>query len=524
MDAGHAQRVIESLRKGIPPDGFVRQFTVGRKTEIDQLIDRLEKGKSGALLLKANYGSGKTHLLRLIREHALDRGFVVSSVTLDSKGAVRFNRMDQIVGAIFRNIEAPSAPGTKGIRPFFDLLIQKIEQAKAKGSAAFWRRLTNDWRWDFSDVLDSPAMFVALRAWGTANSSVHDLVEDWLFQPWVYRTQRRVLHVKLIEKLRPFFRDPRAQWQFYADEVFAFEKQGYAQSWSALRDLHKLARAADLKGLIILFDEFEDVVTNLNNVAHQEAAFWNLFQFYSGKQFPGMSFYAVTPEFVNKCISLLIDKGRWDYDYARFESLPTFQMSPLEVEELEELAMRIMQTHGVAYEWEPDLVMKASQLDAIVRKAAAVQIQDRARHTIISVVKALDDLLDGDDPSSAAQEASAEHHADLSATDLANLNLGSKTTTELKQIRTKLWSICRLTELLKQRVPREWSVALKAVEQQLFSALSPDAAKAVRRRDTDSLAALKDAPAGDWISDYVNTLCSELKALAVHPSASTSET
>jgi hypothetical protein len=68
-------------------------------------------------------------------------------------------------------------------------------------------------------------------------------------------------------------------------------------------------------------------------------------------------------------------------------------MSPLTEQELEELALRIMDVHGQAYDWEPDLVMKASQLNAIVCAAASVQIQDRARYVIISIVKALNDLL-----------------------------------------------------------------------------------------------------------------------------------
>jgi len=219
-------------------------------------------------------------------------------------------------------------------------------------------------------------------------------VEDWFLQPWVYRSQRRLLYSDLVGSLRRFFHDPRPEWQFYSDGVFWFHTQGYAQSWSALRDLQRLLCESGLKGLVLLFDEYEDVVTNLRNVAHQEAAFWNLFQFYAGKQFPGLSFYAVTPEFVEKCVTLLIGKGRWDYDYARFKAIPTFQMTPLDVEELEELAMRILEAHGVAYDWEPDLVMRATELDKIVRKAASVQIQDRARHTIITVVKALDRLLE----------------------------------------------------------------------------------------------------------------------------------
>lgn len=85
-------------------------------------------------------------------------------------------------------------------------------------------------------------------------------------------------------------------------------------------------------------------------------------------------------------------KGRWDFDFSRFDALPTYEMSPLETFELEKLAMKILEAHGLAYEWEPDLTMKASHLNGIVRKAAALQVQDRARHVTKSVVKDLDNL------------------------------------------------------------------------------------------------------------------------------------
>jgi hypothetical protein len=67
-------------------------------------------------------------------------------------------------------------------------------------------------------------------------------------------------------------------------------------------------------------------------------------------------------------------------------------MSPLTTEQLKELSMRILEAHGIAYDWEPDLEMKASHLKEIVSKAASLRIQDRARHVIVSVVKALDEL------------------------------------------------------------------------------------------------------------------------------------
>lgn len=389
MDSAQAQRVIESLRKGIPPDGFVRHFTVGRETEIDDLTRRLQAKDATVLLIKANYGSGKTHLLRYIREEALDRHYAVSTVTLDSSSAVRFNRMDQIFGAVCRSIEIPQAYSNEGLRQFFDLLVKCINKRDDK---SIWRDISNNWKWDFSEVLDSQAVFVALRAWATGKAEIADIVEDWFFQPWQYRVQRKRLYLQLVDVLRKFFRDPRPEWKFYADEVFMFHTQGYAQSWSALRDFDCLARASGLKGMIILFDEYEDIITNLRNVAHQEAAFWNLFHFYNGRNFPGKTFYAVTPAFVEKCKIRLLQKGRWDFDFSRFDALPTYEMSPLTILELEELAMRILGAHSIAYDWEADLIMKAYHLREIVGKAASLQIEDRARHVIVSVVKALDEL------------------------------------------------------------------------------------------------------------------------------------
>ncbi|HPD61127.1 MAG TPA: DUF2791 family P-loop domain-containing protein, partial [Thermodesulfobacteriota bacterium] len=374
MNKFEAQKIIEELRKGIPPDGYVHHFTVGRKSEIDTLNNRLSQQEKGALLLKANYGSGKTHLLRFIKERALQEGYIVSSVALDAKGAVRFNRMDQMLGAICRGLEVPHFNNQRGIRPFFNHLCDTINSSKLTAGACVWRDLTNNWRWDFSQVLEAPALFIAIRAWFTDKPSVHDLIEAWLFEPWIYRSQRKMLYEKLILELRNFFRDPRSNWQFYDGGIFEFHSQNYFQSWAILRDFHKLAKEAGFKGFIILFDEFEDVIQNLKNVRFQQMAFWNLFEFYLGGQFDGMTYFAVTPDFAQKCKMMLLDKGIWDYDFSMFDKLPTFEMSPLTVEELENLAMKILDTHGIAYDWEPDLIMKISELTKIVTKAASIKV------------------------------------------------------------------------------------------------------------------------------------------------------
>ena len=391
MRGSEAKRIIEQLRKGIPPEGHVRHFTVGRDAEIRRLERHLQAGNGGALLLRANYGSGKSHLLRYIREVALDSGYVVSSLTLDSRSAVRFNRMDQIVGAAWRGLEIPGAEGM-GVRPFMDAVCNTI--ANPDGNQKFWSDLSGGGKWNYSNILQSPALFVAIRAWFSGKERRKALVEDWMVQPWSYQTQRKRLYLELVQDLGPRFVDPRSDWQFYHDGVFMFNLQDYHQSWCILNDLHDLSAQMGYQGVVLLVDEFEDVLTNLKRVDLQEKAFWNLFTFYEGKRFGGMSFFAVTPAFAEKCKDLLRSKERWHFDYSRFNALPRFEMSPLDVEQLENLAYRIVEVHGEAYGWNPGTNPTVGRMRTVVRRAAAVQVQDRARHTIKEVVRALDDGLE----------------------------------------------------------------------------------------------------------------------------------
>lgn len=395
MKPAEAQRVVEELRKGIPPIGYTKHFTVGREPEIETLERSLNGGGSPVLLLQANYGSGKSHLLRYIRDHALAEGYAVSFVTLDAKSGVRFNRMDQIMGAILRNIEIPPHPGPQGLRGVLDLICASCENARSESSNGkdYWKSLTNGWKWDFSETLASPAMFIAVRAWATGEESVREMIIDWLQQPENFRGQKKQLQRKLVEGLRTHFRDPRTIYQLYEENAFSFHTDGYRAVWNALKDFDSLLVASGLRGLIILFDEFEDVLTNLNNIQHKESAFWNLFLFMGGQRFPGRTFYAVTPEFATKCKQLLIERGRFDFDFERFDKLPTFAMSPLSQPELSALAERILAAHALAFGYQPETVSD-SQIRDLVAHLSRSPIQDRARHTIREVVKLLDTILE----------------------------------------------------------------------------------------------------------------------------------
>ncbi|AFM28236.1 BREX system ATP-binding domain-containing protein [Desulfomonile tiedjei] len=390
MDRNEALKVIYAFRNGIPPESRVSLFTVGRQTELEELT-RLFDGEGG-LLLQANSGSGKTHLFRFLREKALADGFAVGSITLDSSAEVKLNRMDQIVAAVFRDIQLPGME-ERGIRAFFDTLCRQISDARySRDPENFWTRLTNDWKWDSSDLLQSPALYIALRAWSCGGDSEKDLIEDWLSYPWNYYTNRKDLHRRLIADMKAHFKDPRPPSALLDVRAgtFNFQEPGYVQSWAALSDLRTLSKGAGFKDFILLFDEVEDIIYNLGNLKWQQIAFRNLLRFFSSDGIGVKSFFAVTPDFEQKCRELLVKREKWSEEFAPLESLPRFRISPLGAEELKELAGRIAEVHGTAYEWEDKVKEALPEIETIVDRLSASPEADRTRQTVKAIVEHLD--------------------------------------------------------------------------------------------------------------------------------------
>jgi hypothetical protein len=79
-----------------------------------------------------------------------------------------------------------------------------------------------------------------------------------------------------------------------------------------------------------------------------------------------------------------------NFDYSELRQFPTFEMQPLGVSQLLELATRIRDTHALAFGWDSKARIDDAALRAVVQKAAAVPVEDRSRQTIKRAVSALD--------------------------------------------------------------------------------------------------------------------------------------
>lgn len=389
MDPNEARRVIESLRYGVPPDGHICDFTVGRQDEISALRSQLDDDSANALLLNANYGAGKTHLLRFIREEALRKGWMVSLVTMDSKAGVRFDKLSQIVGAICANIQVPDQDG-KGIRHLFNA----FEKSATDGclEREFWSTLHNNSNWDKKRHFETEVFFLGLRAWLFRDQAIEGYIVNWFQSPHRNSDGRKShLYKTLIEGMRRFYRDSRPKQYFTRERLDLTNNDELC--WAFLRDLHLAAKAIGLQGLVLCLDEFEDILYNLPRINGKKMAFCNLFELFHGRQYRAHAYFAVTPGFTQKCKKELENKGEYDYDFSQFDALRQFEMTPIERSDFEVLCRRIVETHSIAFSWKPPARCSSSISEIIERFSTDVS-QDRVRQCIQHVVQELDRRLD----------------------------------------------------------------------------------------------------------------------------------
>jgi hypothetical protein len=108
---------IEALRAGVPNRAAIRELKTSAGALLDIFVSKLEDGRTGltngqetkGLIVSGGFGSGKSHLLGLMQEFALERRFVVSFVPV-SKETPLFQPA-KLYEAAVRNAFVPSTGG-----------------------------------------------------------------------------------------------------------------------------------------------------------------------------------------------------------------------------------------------------------------------------------------------------------------------------------------------------------------------------------------------------------------------------
>lgn len=105
---------VECLRQGLPPPRKLISFTVGHKNarnRIDTAIARAIQGQGSTVVVKADYGQGKSHWGRMARELALEQGLLTMHVELDGDGLSlgRTTTSTRVLATLFSSMALPIA-------------------------------------------------------------------------------------------------------------------------------------------------------------------------------------------------------------------------------------------------------------------------------------------------------------------------------------------------------------------------------------------------------------------------------
>lgn len=206
------RRMIEAFRYGIVPHDCVREFTFGREREIEKLREWFNNPGESTLLLRGEYGTGKTHLVDYIYWLALHENFAVARVYMDPNESP-FYKPKRVYSQLVRTLQY-RGPNDNRIKSYRDLL----EEVLGKGAwqdHQYFRNLINrtsdENLWDWIEARE-PTM----RPW---------LFDDWIYLPGLYDYQT-------------------------AANVYCYLLS--ALGWAAKEVL-------GLKGLLLVFDETESI-------------------------------------------------------------------------------------------------------------------------------------------------------------------------------------------------------------------------------------------------------------------------
>ena len=116
-----ARQLVESLRVGVAPTRHVRELTIGLKKERESISAGLNQAHQQGGAVRAvlgEYGFGKTHIIELTAQEALDRKFLVAMTSLDLF-ELPPHRSFNIYASLMRNLRYPDTD-ERGLEPLFE--------------------------------------------------------------------------------------------------------------------------------------------------------------------------------------------------------------------------------------------------------------------------------------------------------------------------------------------------------------------------------------------------------------------
>jgi hypothetical protein len=221
-----ARQLLEALRVGVAPVQHIKELTIGLEGERASLTEGLVAAHQAGGAVRAvigEYGFGKTHLVELTAQEALERNFLVASTSLDL-GEAPAHRGIAIYSSLLRGLRYPDND-ERGLEPLIDKTL----------AAPSWRSHLWSATTEANDPLD-----VGLYAMASTSSSR----QRRAWREWLMGGRRTPAMNKAMPRGVKF------------PSIYTVGHNGRQIAY-LLSGLSVLARLAGYSGLCVLIDEAE---------------------------------------------------------------------------------------------------------------------------------------------------------------------------------------------------------------------------------------------------------------------------
>ncbi|MEA2031951.1 MAG: BREX system ATP-binding domain-containing protein [candidate division Zixibacteria bacterium] len=397
-----ATDVVESLRKGIPPQRGIHLYSVGN----EKLMDGVKKfhlsgiGERGIIrFISGSWGVGKTHFFRQLREIAFENNCLVSSVELDVNSAA-LNKFQSVFSTIIRQIATPSyyigqssletAPFGIVVRESLAWLATGTGDIGPEISYEQYSTATERLMGDHGIDIDFKKMIQ--KYWETYLPEAPD-------RAVVEQTRGEIL-----------------QWFSGEGTVGSFRKRfGVSKIVSKenakqmLQSLAGFVRLSGYKGLLILFDEAEQAYSVMRKSALRDAHNNLLSIINNIESLPGLFLiYATTPDFFSDPKHGIVIYGALSGRIGKPEERQPRALDTIwnldavetKLEVYQQAAKKIRSTYAIAYPEaqnslpnEEDVSQKVAELFRIHPSLASVRFW---RLLVTATITDFDDHMDGE--------------------------------------------------------------------------------------------------------------------------------
>ena len=131
--------LINSLTAGVVPRIGLRHIAVGRKNEVNAFLNdmnTIEDGGASFRLISGQYGSGKSFLLQMIRNNAMDKNFVVADADLSPERRLTGSKGQGLstYRELLQHLSTPTRPDGGSLEAILQKWIMGLQSAVSKES------------------------------------------------------------------------------------------------------------------------------------------------------------------------------------------------------------------------------------------------------------------------------------------------------------------------------------------------------------------------------------------------------